>query len=216
VRDPGAGSLLGPGERDSLALLAATQRAPEVTLAAVAHQQAALDASDARQRDAGTLGLTVDAGLAGTDLTRAVPAALLDTDPNATFADRLRRDLGASAALTWRLPLFDRARAPAAAARLAAANAAWARHESEIEFAQRDALSLLAQWRTAGRRLEATAIIVARAEVHYLRTKSLYAAGATTLFDLLDALQLHRDASIRLADAREEIRFLRFRAEDRP
>src|SRR6185503_18293265 len=49
----------------------------------------------------------LDAGLWGTDLTTKVPPNLLETHPNATFSDRLARDLNASAALRFSLPVTD-------------------------------------------------------------------------------------------------------------
>jgi hypothetical protein len=57
--------------------------------------------------------------------------------------------------------------------------------------------------------------IAGAAAAHTLRLKSLYAAGATTMFELLDAVQFERDTRVRLADARMDLRLQRFRIEDR-
>jgi outer membrane protein TolC len=44
--------------------------------------------------------------------------------------------------------------------------------------------------------------------------KTLYSAGATPLFDLLDARRVYEDARARFADARADSRALQFEVED--
>jgi hypothetical protein len=204
-----------PALTDSLALAASAERRPELDVARSEEASARLQALDASRRSAPELVLTLDAGLAGTDLTRAVPRALLAEQPDATFGDRLRRDLGASAAFTLRFPVFDAARRPASEARTAQLRAAEQRRVAEELRQQRTARALFVTWRSAAERLRLSEAVVERADNHFLRTKSLYAAGATTLFDLLDAQQLSRDTRLRRAEAREELRIVRFRIEDR-
>jgi outer membrane protein TolC len=204
-----------PTAADSLALVARVAGRAEVALLETEEAGARLDALEAEHRGSPEIGFTLDAGLSGTDLAHAVPPSLLDAQPDATFSSRLRRDLGASAAITFRLPLFDAARAPALAARRAALEAAHLRTLAEARRQEREALVLFSRWRSAAGRARATGSIIGRAESHFLRTKSLYAAGATTLFDVLDALQLLKDARLRRAEAGEDLRMVRFQIEDR-
>ncbi len=215
VRADPATPVQTPDAADSLVLAAAAARRPELALARADEALARLAEADAARAAAPAVNLSVDAGLAGSDLTRAVPSALLAEQPNATFRDRLRRDLGASAALDVRLPLLDRARPLATSARTLDLHAAEQRRAAEEAAGAREAGTLLERARSAARRLEIAEGVVERAEAHVLRTKSLYAAGATTLFDLLDALDLDRDARVRRADVREEYRMSRFEIEDR-
>src|SRR5207244_7538747 len=87
--------------------LEAIAGAPEVRTALVNQrdQQIALD--EARRRNALHLDGSADAGLAGTDLTAVVPRDLKAENPDANLADRLRRDLGASATVEFRRPFAD-------------------------------------------------------------------------------------------------------------
>ncbi len=213
---PAEGGDRPPAAEDSIRLLASVDRQPEVALARIAEATSRLDLLDARRRTAAEVDLSADAGLAGADLTRAVPEDLRASDPDATFADRLRRDLGASAAIHVRLPLLDRGAAPARRAREAALGATAARTQGEEASQRARLLSLLARWRSAGRRVEAARAAGDRADANLLALKSLYAAGATTLLDLLDARRTLDEALRRLADARWEARMARFEAEHQP
>lgn len=214
ARSP-AGESAAQRAADSLAVLAQLEHRPELKAARAELAAAQLDQAEAVQRKAPALDLTVDAGLAGTDLTRAVPPSLLEEQPGATVADRLRRDLGASAAVNFKWPLSDPGRSASLDARRASVDASAARVRLLEETQRRDALTLLERARSARVRLDRSEEIVQRAEAHYLRTRSLYTAGATTLFDLLDAVQLHRDAGLKLAEAKEEWAMTRFLIEDR-
>ena len=203
------------GTADSLALAASAARRPELALARAGEAAARLAALDADRANAATIGLTVDAGLAGTDLTRWVPSALLAEKPDATFADRLHRDLGASAAIQFHLPLLDAARRPSVEARVLDLRASEERRRAAEVAGERELRALLERARSSARRVAIAYGVVTRAESHFLRTKSLYAAGATTLFDLLDALELHQAALERRAEIREDDRMIRFTIQDR-
>jgi outer membrane protein TolC len=159
--------------------------------------------------------VSVDAGLAGADLTRTVPENLRADDPGATLGDRVRRDLGASAAVHVHLPVLDRAARPARQARQDALDAAHARRDAEAMAQRRRALGLLAEWRAASHQLQAAQQTSERAERNLLKIKSLYSAGATTLLDLLDARRVYDDARERLAAARQQNRMAQFQIEDR-
>jgi hypothetical protein len=160
--------------------------------------------------------LSLDAGLAGTNLTRLVPEDLLVDDPDATFADRLRRDLGASATINVRAPLRGSAARLSTQSKAIALRAAGMRSGAETVTQQRIALEILARWRSAYRSLVAAREATVGADQNLLRVKSLYSGGAILLLDLLDARRLYQDAVERHADAVQESRSAQFRAEDRP
>jgi outer membrane protein TolC len=204
-----------PGETDSLRLVASADRTPEVALAEVTAARGSLDLIEARRRNAATLDFTADAGLAGADLTSTVPEDLKATDPDATLTDRLRRDLGASMAFHFRMPVLDKSAARHTRAREESLRAARARVAAERGTQRRLALDLLSQWRFAYRRAELAERSHERAEDALLRVKSLYAAGATTLLDLLDARRVTEESRERLAEARRDARLAQLRAEDR-
>lgn len=215
IRPPATNVDRAPDPADSLGLLASVNRLPEVALARVAEARALLDVRDVQRRNRLAMDLSVDAGLAGADLTQPVPTSLLETNPDATFMDRLRRDLGASASLNLRLPVLDRALKRSTESRQAVLRAERVRREAEETAREREALALLAQWRSAFHRLQATQATSDLAETHLLKIKSLYTAGATTLLELLDARGVHGDARARLAEARENSRLAQFQVEDR-
>ena len=212
---PPPGADRPPDEEDSVRVIASAEHAPEVGLAEVTAARGDLDLREARLRNAATLDLDADAGLAGADLTRAVPPDLREQDPDATFGDRLRRDLGASVAFHFRLPVLDKSAARQALAKSEAVRAARARVNAERGNQVRIALDLLSQWRFAYRRLTNAERSRVRAEDALLRVKSLYAAGATTLLDLLDARRVTEEARERLAEARRDSRLAQLRVEDR-
>ena len=205
----------GPEAADSLRLLALVERLPEVQLSRTLTARSQLDLLDARGAKSPTVTISVDAGLAGADLTHLVPPDLLAEQPGATFSDRLRRDLGASAAVHVRLPVVDQTARPSVEARAAALAADALRSGSEVERERAETLALLARWRAAYQRVVAAGRTSARAEANLLRVKSLYSAGGTPLLELLDARRAYEEARQRFADARAESRMLQFEAEDR-
>ena len=204
-----------PSPADSITLLEGAGQRPEVALARLEESTARLEVLEVSRRNAPTVDLGLDAGLMGSDLTSAVPSSLTAQNPGATFADRLNRDLGASAAVTFRLPVLDRALTPAADSRSAASQATAVRRAEAERGEQLQVMELLARWRSAAQRMRLAESVAIRAESHYLRTKSLYAGGATTLFDVLDALQILKDARVHRAESREDLRMAMFEVEDR-
>ncbi len=215
VRDPSPETDRAPTEGDSMAILTAADHAPEVRSAALAAAERDLSLSDAQRRNSPRVDLAVDAGLSGSDLTTLVPPSVKATYPDADFGDRLRRDLGASLALVFRIPFWDTAAAPGTAARQASMRASGLRLNAIRGEQYRLALDLLARWREGSTRLRACQATVQRAEEHVLRSKSLYAAGALTLMELLDARRSFDEARQRLTDARFESRIARFEVEVR-
>src|SRR5690242_17857061 len=136
--------LLGPPTvEDSVATLARYGAGPELAQARIASERARLDLALARRRRETHLSLALDAGLWGSDLTTTVPPDLQASNPNATFSDRLSRDLGASAALRFSLPVTDPGARHDVAGRTAAATAAELRAKTTQGEARRQALELL-------------------------------------------------------------------------
>ena len=205
-----------PGVEDSIRVMASVSRQPEIAIANVAEERARLDVLEARRTTAPTVDLSLDAGLAGTDLTRPVPGDILASNPDATVADRLRRDLGASATINVRAPVRGSAARLSTQSKAIALRAAGLRSGGELVTQQKIALEILARWRSAYRRLVTAREATVGADQNLLRVKSLYSGGAILLLDLLDARRLYQDAIERHADALQESRSAQFRAEDRP
>src|SRR5262245_15329586 len=204
-----------PTGDDSLATLTRYGAAPEVAQARIANERARLDLALARRRKETQVSLTLDAGLWGADLTTATPPNLIETNPSATFTDRLWRDLGASAALTFHLPLVDPGAPHDVAGRTAAASAAELRATTVQGESRRQALELLDRWRDASLRVTRARASVALAEENLLRLRSLHASGAATILELLDARSTLDDTRMRLAEARFDARLARLEAEER-
>ncbi len=213
VRTPAPAADTPPVAADSTRLIERLAASPAVRQAEAeaALQRVALDES--RRRNAIQLGLTADAGLAGSDLTAAVPEDFRVTHPGATFADRLRRDLGASAAVRFKQPLLDRSVPAAVAARRDALRAALLRRDAAMARGVREAQDRLDAWRTAARRTRAAAIAAAQAQENLLRLRSLYAGGGTGLLDLLDARRRLDDAFEQLGSASFDARVAHYQAE---
>ena len=207
---------LGPTTADSLALVSRVVRHPDVAIAQAEEAQARLDVAELRHQDDLHVGLSGDAGIAGTDLTTWTPVDLRAEEPNPTFDDRLRRDLGVSATIDFRRGLVDPTRGPAIAARRSAEKAAHLRSSNALNAQERAALDILDRWRAAVRGLLTTRSIVERSELNLLRTKSLYIAGSAGMLDILDARRTLDDAHERLVDARSLSRTARIEAETLP
>jgi len=204
-----------PAAEDSILVMSSIERQPEVLAARVAEERARLDVIEARRTTAPTVDLSLDAGLAGADLTRTVPEDLAAQNPDATFSDRLRRDLGASATINLRAPISSGAARLTARSKTVTLRAVGMRSGAEILNQQKVALLLLARWGSAYRRLEVARAGSVGAEQNLLRVKSLYSGGAIQLLDLIDARRVYQDARELLADARQESRNAQFQAEDR-
>lgn len=204
---------LPPSPADSLALLelrrlSATTRQSEIE---VRQREVALQ--EARRANALSLQLSADAGLWGADLSAAVPDDLKAEDPDATFGDRLKRDLGASTSFELRKPIFNPSAAHTIRAREASLRAANLRLEAARARNAREALDALGQWRAGATRLTLARHSVELARENLLRLRSLYLGGSASLLELLDARRELVEAASRLADARFDARLARFQAE---
>jgi len=215
VSAPEDDALGPPTAQDSLATLSRYGASPEVAQARVASERAQLDLALARRRRETQVSFALDAGLWGSDLTTAVPDDIRASNPDATFTDRLKRDLGASAALHFHLPVVDPGAPHDVAGRTAAATAADLTVTTAQGEARRQALELLDRWRDASLRVARARASVAIAEENLLRLRSLHASGAATLLELLDARTTLDDTRTRLAQARFDARLARLEAEER-
>jgi outer membrane protein TolC len=144
-----------------------------------------------------------------------VPEDLKQQDPGATFADRLQRDLGASITLQFRRPLFDPTTGYAVQAEQSRLRAAELRQSAALADRQREILDLLSRWRSASARVTLARTSLERASDNLIRMRSLYAGGASSLLELLDALQQWDEARDRLADARSDARLAHWEGEIR-
>jgi len=215
VLEPEAGLELMPTAADSAALAEALQRAPEVSTASAEVAKSRVALAEARSKNAWHVDLAADAGLWGADLTRWVPDDLKQEDPGATFGDRLQRDLGASISLQFKKPLFDPTPGFAVQAEQARLRAAELRQAAALADRRREMFDLLTRWRTAAQRAALARASLERASDNLIRMRSLYAGGAASLLELLDALQQWDDARDRLADARSDARLAHWEGEIR-
>ena len=154
IRADGA-DMRAPGAADSVRITAGIESLPEIALARLELERGRLDRQAAARRAAPTVDLVLDAGLAGTDLTEVVPPDLAASHPGATLADRLRRDLGASAGFRFHLPFLDPGLRQSIRARGAAVDAAAARLEAERTLQETRYRVLLGQWTAASERTPA-------------------------------------------------------------
>jgi outer membrane protein TolC len=215
VREPEAATDRPPTASDSLSIRLAAQRAPEVREAALAADAEQLSLLEAKHRDTPRLDIALDAGLFGSGLNTWIPPDLRAGNPDANLTDRLKRDLGASFAFVFRAPLADASAAPFTSAGMANVRASGYRLSSAQIDQNRQAIDLITRWSTAFERLQAAQRAVHRAEDHVLRSKSLYAGGAISLIELLDARRLYDGARERVNDALFDCRLARFQAEAR-
>jgi outer membrane protein TolC len=213
VRDPGPDRDRPPAAEDSIALIEAVHREPDVQDARLEEAERQIAIEEDRKRNALHVDLSADAGLWGSDLTTAIPPDVRASNPNATFSDRLRRDLGASVALEFRRQVLDATRTSTARAR--GANLGASHDRVNLSLAERERLirDLLTHWRSAAERLNAAAEAEKRADEHMLRMESLYAGGGATLLEVLDARQVMDDAAARASEARAQLREARYEAE---
>ena len=201
-----------PAASDSARLIARAAELPAVRAAEIEEARLRVAVLEAQRKQALAVGFAADAGLKGADLTALVPEDMRLSDPDATFSDRLRRDLGASVSLNFSRPLLDHARAASVAAREEALQAATLRRKTAALRARRDALDLLGRWRAAAERLEIERAAAGRGEENLIRMRSLYAGGGAGLLEVLDARRQLDDARARLTDARFEARRAHYEA----
>lgn len=149
------------------------------------------------------LDLSADAGLWGSDPLDLVPA---DLGPNATFSDRLKRDVGFSLFVGFSLPLRDQTYA----ARLAQARLGIEQARANIVVAARHALLQRTRARAALRdiyeEIEHLRKTVDAAHDAWLESKSLYLGGSVPFVDLTDTYSSWIDSQLQLASAERRYR----------
>ena len=191
-----------PSEIDSSNVFRRFEGSADVRRAEAAAATARLDLESARGLKAPQVGLSVDAGLAGTDLTRIGPR---ESGSGNDLGERLRRDLGASVSLDMSLPLNRPGLGSTVAAREAESKAAELRLARARSAARLGALDLLSRWSDGARRLAAAESAAVLAESNLLRVRSLYFAGSVSLLELLDSRRAWLDAADREAAARHDL-----------
>jgi outer membrane protein TolC len=204
-RDP-EGSLsptpLPPPAEPATAPATAWEAAPEIeaTRRGVDAASAALDIARSERRP--HLALLADAGLWGSDTSHAVPPDFAALHPGATFADRLKRDLGYSLSIsvTWPITDFGAIRARIAEAELTLKQARQSERASESGAAFEWALARRAMGR-AYRQYRLLAGTGPQARDAYLEAESRYRGGAGTSLEVLDAFAKSIDAAVRVTDA---------------
>jgi outer membrane protein len=187
---------------------------PEVTEAAAEVRAAAAALATARAERKPHLDLSADVGFWGSDTSRLVPAELKAANPDATFADRIRRDAGYSFTLSLSWPVFDLG---AIRARVAQADRAVAQAKQRVEAARRDSRRQWEQARTALVALSKEIALLSRAEPlardAYLEAESRYRGGAASSLEVIDAYSASIEATVRLHEAISRYRISRALAE---
>jgi outer membrane protein TolC len=196
--------LAGPAEP------AEWESAPEIAAASAEARAADAGLASARAERRPHLALSADVGFWGSDTSRWIPADLKAMDPNATFADRVRRDAGYSFSLTFSWPIFD----------LGAIRARVAQADLELQQAKQKIVAARSDARANGERARAAIASLAReiallrkaapaAKDAYLDAESRYRGGAGTALEVLDAYSAAVDAAVRLSDAISRYRIAR-------
>ena len=176
--------------------------APDVTAAEAETRAADALVSVAASERKPHLFVTADAGFWGSDTSRLVPSELRASNPDATLADRIRRDAGYSFGLTLTWPLWDHG---AARARVAQAELGLERAKHNREVQVRTARLQWEEARSTLRNLALQIEVLSRSvpDAHdaYLDAESRYRGGSATSLEVLDSYSAAVDASVRLTDA---------------
>ena len=183
---------------------------PEVSSAQADARAADAAVAIARAESRPHLDLSADVGFWGSDTSRLVPLDLKLTHPDATFADRVRRDAGYSVTLFLTWPIFDFG---TIRARIAQADLTLRQARQKIEVARRDARLKWEQARstleTLQREIDLLSKAAPAARDASLEAESRYRGGAATSLEVLDAYASAVDASVRLSDATSRYRIAR-------
>ena len=178
------------------------ESAPEIAAAAAEARVADAGLASVRAEWRPHLALSADIGFWGSDTSRWIPADLKAMDPNATFADRVRRDAGYSFSLVFSWPIFD----------LGAVRARVAQADLELQQAKQKIVAARSDARANGEKARAAVTNLAQeiallrkavptARDAYLDAESRYRGGAGTALEVLDAYSAAVDATVRLSDA---------------
>lgn len=178
------------------------QNAPEITAAQGDARAADAGLSAARAERKPHLDLSADVGFWGSDTSRLVPLDLKMRDPDATFADRIKRDFGYSFTLSLSWAIFDFG---AIRARIAQADLTLKQARQKVVAARRDAERNWQQARSTLQTLAREIALLERAAPaardSFLDAESRYRGGAATSLEVLDAYAASVDAVVKLSDA---------------
>lgn len=184
--------------------------APEIAEAEAQTRAAEAQVTAARAEGQPHLFLTADVGFWGSDTSHWIPADVKASHPDATFADRLRRDAGYSFGVIFSWPLWDfgAIRAREAQAELSRQQARQRleveRRNSRLQWEQ--AVSAL---RNLYRQIEILSRAAPDARDSYLEAESRYRGGSAPALEVLDAYSSSVDTAVRLADAISRYRIAR-------
>ena len=212
-REPRAALEIAPLPVPDVPLAAAPTDAAEVPEVVSARAEArAADAAlaIARAERKPHLDLAADFGFWGSDTSRLVPLGLKLANPDATFSDRIRRDVGYSISLFFSWPIFDFG---TIRARIAQADLTLRQAQQKVEVARRDAHLKWEQARSTIDILQREIDLLSRAAPAArdasLEAESRYRGGAATSLEVLDAYASAIDSAVRLSDAMSRYRIAR-------
>lgn len=174
----------------------------DVVAARAAAESAEADLSAAKAERSPVVTLQADAGLWGSDPLQAVPDDLAARQPDANFADRLKRDAGYSLMLNVHLPLFDTG---GVAARIAQAELSLEQAHRTLDQARAQAGLELARARraltSAYEQYRTLSAVIPVARDAYLDAESRYWGGAATYLEVLDAFSTAVDTAVQRSQA---------------
>jgi outer membrane protein TolC len=183
---------------------------PDIAAAEAEMRAAEAQVVAARAEGKPHLFLGADVGFWGSDTSRWVPGDLKANDPDATFADRIRRDAGYSLGLTFSWPLWDFG---AIRARRAQAELSRQQAKQKLEVERRNSRL---QWeqavsttRNLYRQIEILSQAAPDARDSYLEAESRYRGGSAPALEVLDAYASSVDTAVRRADAVSRYRIAR-------
>jgi outer membrane protein TolC len=178
------------------------QGAPEVGEAEAATSAAEGELRIAEAERKPTLSAGADIGLWGSDTTHLVPPDLKAANPDASFADRIKRDAGYSLSLELSWPLWDHG---AGRARVAQAALALRQAQGEQVVERRRARLTWEQAHTASagayRQIDILSRAIPVARDAFLDAESRYRGGAASALEVLEAHAASVEAAVGLAEA---------------
>jgi outer membrane protein TolC len=193
---------LPPTVEPSAGPAAAAETSPDVEAARLETEAAAAALQAARAELKPWFDFHADAGLWGSDTGHAVPPELMATNPHATFADRLQRDLGysVSVSVSWPLTDFGGMRSRIAQAGLALEQAAKSQKAATM---LKDLQSAAARksMEHAYRQFRELTEAVPKARDAVLEAESRYWGGAGSTLEVLDAFTAATDLAVRRIQA---------------
>jgi outer membrane protein TolC len=178
------------------------ESAPEIQAARHDSEAAAAGLAIAKAERKPQLTLFADAGLWGSDTSHAVPPDFAAMHSGASFADRLKRDVGYSIGVTlsWPITDFGGMRARIAQAELSLEQRKRSEHAAETEAAYEWSLARQAMG-NAYRLYRLVSAAGPQARDAYLEAESRFRGGAGSSLEVLDAFAKSVDIDVRATAA---------------